>query len=244
MPDGGKENGETVDILCRDRLTITQKRDGYRFSIDAILLAQFVHLKKGEAALDVGTGCGIIPIYKRLQGYTNRIVGVEIQKDLYGLAVKNRELNGYPDLDFRNFDVRRSFRKLSDILFNVVFSNPPFTRKGTGRKSPSSSRDMARYESTLDLPGLLRIVSRLLPKKGRFYLIYPVRRLAELIVLAGRKRLELKRIRFIHPRPGEAPNLFLAEFLKEGGSGVKVEKPLYIFGNSGYTEEVASYYSL
>ena len=84
---------ETLDILCEDRLQIIQRRDGYRFSIDAILLANFVTLKKHERLLDIGSGCGIMPIYMSKKGYVNAMLGVEIQKDLYDASLRNKTLN-------------------------------------------------------------------------------------------------------------------------------------------------------
>ena len=84
---------ETLDILCEDRLQIIQRRDGYRFSIDAILLANFITLKKHERLLDIGSGCGIMPIYMSKKGFANEMLGVEIQKDLYDASLRNKTLN-------------------------------------------------------------------------------------------------------------------------------------------------------
>ena len=83
----------TIELLCEDKLKFVQKKKGYRFSIDAFLLANFITLKKGERLLDIGTGCGIIPIYIAKKGYTNDMLGVEIQDDLFNLAIENKRLN-------------------------------------------------------------------------------------------------------------------------------------------------------
>ena len=103
---------------------------------------------------------------------------------------------------------------------------------------------MARYETSLHLSDLISVSSSLLYKKGRFYVIYPSRRLGELISVAASYKLEAKRLRFVHPKKNEEANLFLAEFIKEGGVGTSVEQPLYIFENSRYTDEVKGYYTL
>lgn len=235
---------ETLDILCNERLRVIQKKHGYRFSIDAILLANFVVLKKHERLLDIGTGCGIIPTYIAKKGYGNEMVGVEIQKDLYDVALKNRILNNCDQVTFLHGDIESKSKVLKTSPFHVVVSNPPYTKERSGRVSPQPSRLVARYESSLNLERLVSIASSLLYKRGRFYVIYPSRRLGEIISTARDNRLELKRVRFIYPRKKEGSNLFLAEFAKGGGIGTTVETPLYIYENDRYTEEVKGYYVL
>jgi len=235
---------ETIDILCQGGLEIIQKKAGYRFSIDPILLANFVRTKKHERILDIGTGCGIIPIYMSRKGCQNEMVGVEIQKDLYEVALKNKMLSSCSNVTYLHDDIKSCFNALKKTPFHVVISNPPYTAERTGRQCPVPSRLVARHESPLSLSDLTSISSALLYKKGRFYVIYPSRRLGELINTARFAKLELKRLRFVYPRKEKGSNLFLAEFMKEGGMGTTVEKPLYIYENGGYTAEIDSYYAL
>jgi tRNA1Val (adenine37-N6)-methyltransferase len=242
---GNPCSSQTLDILCEEKLKFFQKKDGYRFSIDAFLIANFVALKKGERLLDIGTGCGIIPIYLAKKGYTNHMLGVEIQDDLFDLAMKNKTLNNISDhIKFLKGDIRNQVSKLKQESINVIVSNPPYTKKHSGRVSPGDSRYIARYESFLNLSELLSTTASLLDKKGRFCVIYPSKRLGELVYTAGLHKLELKRLRLVYPRKNKEANLFLAEFLKEGGIGVKLEEPLYIYENGCNTEEVKKYYTL
>ena len=237
------ESLDTIELLCEEKLKIIQKKTGYRFSIDAFLLANFITLKRGERLLDIGTGCGIIPIYIAKRGHTNFMLGVEIQDDLFHLALKNKKLNDVGNqIDFLKGDIKKHTNALEKTPFHVVVSNPPYTKKGSGRASPRHSRYIARYESELDLSGLLSTASSLLNNKGRFYIIYPTRRLGELVNTAGLNKLELRRLRIVYPRKDEEANLLLAEFIKNGGTGVKIEKPLYIYENGHITEEVKKYY--
>jgi tRNA1(Val) A37 N6-methylase TrmN6 len=238
------ESLDTIELLCDEKLKIVQKKNGYRFSIDAFLLANFVTLKKGERLLDIGTGCGIIPIYIAKRGYTNFMLGIEIQDDLFHLATKNKKMNNMDQIDFLKGDIKNHAKTLKKTPFHVVVSNPPYTKKGSGRTSPGESRYIARYESKLDLSGLLSTTASLLNNKGRFYIIYPTRRLGELVNTAGLNKLELKRLKIIYPHRDEEANLLLAEFIKNGGTGVKIEKPLYIYENGHITEEVKKYYTL
>lgn len=231
---------ETLDVLCGEKLQLIQRKKGYRFSIDSLFLANFVRLRKHERLLDVGTGCGIIPIYLSVMGCANSLVGIEIQEELFNLAVRNQTLNACGNIQFLRGDVS-SFRFPRG--FHVVVSNPPYVRENTGRKSPTVERLLARHESLLKMPALLDIASSsLLGRKGRLYIIYPVSRLAEVLAEARKRNLEPRRLRFIHSREGEPARLFLLECMQDGGVEVKVEKPLYIFSEKGYTEEVQAYY--
>ena len=240
-----KSAGETLEILCGEKLKILQRKDAYRFSIDAFLLANFAVLKAGERMLDIGSGCGIIPIYMAKCGYTNHMTGVEIQEELFSLAEKNKALNGITDNNVRFIhDNIENYMEQIDKPFNVVISNPPYTKENTGRQCPERSRFIARHESHLDLSGLVRSAARALNKKGRFSVIYPARRLGEAVCVSQEHRLTLKRLRMVHPRQGEKANLFLAEFMKEGGIGVTVENPLYIYENRTLSAEVQKYYTI
>jgi len=235
---------ETLDYLCEDKLRLIQKKDGYRFSIDTILLANFINLKKHERLLDIGSGCGIMPIYMSKKGYMNKMLGVEIQKDLFDVSLRNKNGNNCENIDFIYGDITSCAQNLKKSPFHVVVSNPPYTKSRTGRKSPGHSRLLARHETSLNLPCLISASSSLLFKKGRFYVIYPSRRLGELVCAAKLGKLELKRLRFVYSKKNGKANLFLAEFMKEGGVGTTIEQPLYIYENCSYTDEVKSYYAL
>jgi tRNA1Val (adenine37-N6)-methyltransferase len=232
---------ETLDVLCNEKVRLIQKKKGYRLSMDPLLLANFVTLKDRETLLDVGAGCGIIPIYMAAKGCRNRLVGIEIQDELYQLSLRNRELNGCANVEFFKGDVATSRKALG--CFHVVVSNPPYVKERTGRKSRRPSRLVARCETALDLPGLIAAASSLLLTHGRLYLIYPARRLAELMHESRSRHLEPKRLRLIHSRVGEPAVLSLVECVKDGGADLKVEAPLYIFSDSEYTEEVKAYYA-
>ena len=152
MPESIRPD-ETLDGLRMKKVgQLVQKKKGYRLSMDPLLLANFVTVKRHETLLDIGTGCGIIPVYLSRKGIENRIVGIEIQDELYDLALRNKELNGCANVAFVKGDVRTAGKDLG--TFHVIVSNPPYVKERTGRKSPGQSRLLARYESALDLPSL------------------------------------------------------------------------------------------
>ena len=232
---------ETLDVLCNDRLQVIQKKGGYRLSLDPLLLANFVRLKKDETLLDVGTGCGIIPLYMSKRGAANKLTGIEIQDELYNLALRNKALNACANVEFVRGDARVVGKGLGP--FHVVVSNPPYVKAAAGRKSPAGSRLIARYESTLDLAVLLSLASSLLFTHGRLCLIYPAKRMAEVMYASRARNLEPKRLRLVHPRVGAPAALSLVECVKGGGPHLRVEPPLYIYTENDYTQEVKTYYA-
>ena len=177
-----KEN-ETLDIICNDRLKMIQRRDYYRFSIDAILISNFVVLRKDERLLGIGCGSGVIPIYLTvIRGFVdNKMVGIEIQEGLYRLAFRNVVVNDCNNIEIIKGDVRSFLEHMKDAAFQVIVSNPPYTKRKTGRLSPSASRLIARSELSLDLSSLFVYASKCLKRRGRLYLIYPARRFSELV---------------------------------------------------------------
>jgi tRNA1Val (adenine37-N6)-methyltransferase len=233
-------NDETLDMLG-DVVQVIQKKKGYRLSLDPLLLANFLVLKAKETLLDVGTGCGIIPIYLAKRGYGNRLVGMEIQDDLYGLCVRNKELNKCANVEFLRGDIRSPGQTLGS--FHVVVSNPPYVKVRTGRACPEPSRLIARSEASLDLPTLISIAASRLYTHGRLYLIYPVRRLSDVMSTARSAGLEPRRMRFVHSKRADPAVLALVECVKGGGVNFVVEPPLYIYSDNDYTQEVKAYYA-
>ena len=220
---------ETLDHFFNGTLQILQKKRGYRFSIDAILLSHFVNIRKNEKVIDLGTGCGILPIHLSHTTKAHSFVGVEIQKGLAELAQKNVALN---HLEERIAILHQDFRKLKGVFsagsFDVVLSNPPYRKYHTGRINPSLQKAIARHEIKGTLPDLIRAVAYLLPAKGRCYLIYSASRTIDLLVTLRDYHLEPKRMQFVHPRKEENAKFILVESIKTSGVELKIMEPLML----------------
>ena len=164
-----------------------RRKRGYRFSIDAVLLSQFIKIRKDERVIDLGTGCGILPFLLSHTTKAHSFVGVEIQKGLAECAKKNVVLNHLED---RISILKQDFRELKGIFppgsFDVVLSNPPYRKFRTGRINPSMEKAIARHEIKGTLEDLISIASYLLPLKGRCYLIFPASRTVDLLVVIER----------------------------------------------------------
>jgi tRNA1Val (adenine37-N6)-methyltransferase len=223
---------ETLDTFFDGRLQILQKKKGYRFSIDAVLLGQFSRIRKNEKVIDLGTGCGILPLLLSQNTKAHSFVGVEIQKELAELANKNVRLNHLED---RVWILQKDFRELKEVFppgsFDVVLSNPPYRKYRTGRVNPAMDKAIARHEIKGTLEDLISIASYLLPPKGRCYLIFPALRTIDLLVVLRSQKLEPKRLQFVHPHVGEEAKFILSESIKDSGVELKVIDPLILPGD-------------
>jgi tRNA1Val (adenine37-N6)-methyltransferase len=220
---------ETLDTFFNGSLRIFQKKKGYRFSVDAVLLSQFIDVRKDERVIDLGTGCGIIPLLLSQTTEAHPFVGVEIQKGLAECARRNVILNR---LDHRISILHQDFRELKGTLrsgsFDVVVSNPPYRQHRTGRVNPSLEKAIARHEITATLEDLIGMASYLLPIKGRCYLIFSAGRTVDLLTLLRGKGLEPKRLQFVHPRLEEGAKFILIESVKASGVELKIMEPLIL----------------
>lgn len=233
-----RRRGETLDSI-RD-IRIFQAKDGYRFSIDALLLEHFITAKRLERGIELGTGSGVISILLAGRLKEAKIIAVEIQKSLADRAMRNVKLNGLTDrIEVLSRDVRELRKLYPANSFDFVFSNPPFRKPKTGRLSVSDERAVARHELALPLPDLVSAASYLLKHSGKFFLIYHPFRLVELIDLLHGARLEPKRMRFVHSRRGEEAKMVLIEAVKGSGTWLRIMPPLYMYSRTNdYSAEV------
>jgi tRNA1Val (adenine37-N6)-methyltransferase len=233
----------TLDSIAS--LSIRQPLRGYRFSMEPVLLSSFVSLKSPRMIADFGAGSGVMGLLLARRFQKARVTLVEMQKALFDLCLRNIEEN---DLSGRVEAIRIDIRKIRSELsgLDVVVSNPPFRRPGTGRisRGGGGQRASARHEGDLPLDELCASAARVLRGRGRFYLVHLPERLVELIDSLRAARLEPKRLRFIHGRQGLEAKMILMEAVRDGSQGMIVEAPLYIYkeGSDDYTEEVTAMY--
>ena len=235
-----QKNGETLDELFCGRLKILQKTFGYRFSIDALLLANFCRLQEGERVLDLGTGSAVIPLLlvRRWEGV--QLVGIDIQEEFVDMARRSIALNGLSDrIEIRLGDVGDIRAHFEERSFAAVILNPPYRRLDSGRINRDNQKALARHELRGALADFLAAAVYVLKKGGRCYVIYPARRAVELLFRMRKHRLEPKRLRVVHSRADSEGQFVLAEGIKEGGEELAVLPPLFIYeAEGGYTPEM------
>ncbi|MEW6427501.1 MAG: tRNA1(Val) (adenine(37)-N6)-methyltransferase [Thermodesulfobacteriota bacterium] len=245
MAAGGQPPAESRDHLFGGRLVCRQGRHGYRFSVDAVLLAHFSAPAAAARVLDMGAGCGIVSLLLAYRHPSVTITAVELQADLARLIRVNAEENGFADrLRVVEGDLAAIGDRLAAESFDWAVANPPFYRDGSGRVNPGSEQALARHELPATLPVFVGAMAHCLKNRGRGALIYPAARLATLITELKARRLEPKRLQLVHSRPGEKARLVLVEVLKNGGEGLEVLPPFFIYDGEGkgYSAAMAACY--
>ena len=236
--------GERIDELQRNGYQIIQNENGFCFGMDAVLLSGFAKVKRGENALDLGTGTGIIPILLEAKTEGRHFTGLEIQETSADMAQRSVCLN---DLNEKVEIVRGDIKEAADLFgkasFDVVTSNPPYMTGQHGLVNPDMPKAVARHEILCTLEDVIGQASALLKENGRFYMVHRPFRLAEIMVTMSRYRLEPKRMKLVYPFVDKEPNMVLIEGLKGGRPRVTVEKPLIVYEKPGvYTSEIYNIY--
>lgn len=234
---------ETLDDLRLGGLRVIQKKDGYRFSLDPVLLSAFAQIRSEGTVCDLGCGCGVIPLILARTSRAKRIVGIEIQSELAERAKRSVTLNDLQDrIEVFHQDLRNVKEVLSAESCQVVLANPPYRRAQSGRLAPGDERARARHELQGGLEDFLSCSAYLLGTGGLFYMVHLAERLTD--VLAGMRQagLEPKRLRCVHSRYGERACLVLVEGRRGGAAGMVVDAPLYVYEGDGYSAEVLAMY--
>jgi tRNA1Val (adenine37-N6)-methyltransferase len=236
---------DTIALRGAGVVQIAQPAKGHRFTLDSILLADFCRIKPKDRVLEPGAGTGIISLLLAKKHPRTYFTAVEVQPQLADLCEQNIVDNS---LDGRITVIARDLRKLSKTLgqgsLSVIVANPPYIKEGTGRSSPHAARQIARHDRAASLDAWLNL-HRFLKNGGKYFIIFPAARLAELVVLMKRRMLELKRLRLVHPYRDKPASLVLLEAVKEGGSGLEVLPPLIVHEpGGGYTKEMREIYGI
>jgi len=233
---------ETLDALFNGQIALYQGRAGYRFSLDALLLAHFATIKQREKIVDLGTGNAVVALVIAYLHPSVTLTGVELQPKMAERARRNVELNGLQRrIHILSGDVRAGKHLAAEASFDVAVCNPPYRKPASGRISPNDERQIARHETQGDLGDFLRAGAFLLRVKGRMAIVYSAVRCIDLLAAMRQARIEPKRMRMVHSFPGVEASLVLVEGVKGGRSGVEVLAPLTIYRRGKeYTEEVAA----
>ncbi len=234
-----KEGEVLNDLLGFEGLKIIQHPEMFNFSLDSTLLADFVVItKRINTILDLGTGFAPIPLM--LSRKTAKpIVGVEIQQDVSDVAKRNVKLNELDNqITVLNEDIKNLKSHFDKNSFNLITCNPPFFKhKETSNINKNDYKTIARHEVKVNLKGIVDMAAYLLQDKGHFVLVHRPERLQEIITLFMANSLEMKRLRFIHPKQGEDAYMVLIDAVKRGNKGLKILPPLIVHNHQGYTQE-------
>jgi tRNA1(Val) A37 N6-methylase TrmN6 len=219
---------EDISPFIRGKIRIIQKREGYRFNIDSLLLVDFLNIKSSGKIIDIGTGSGIIPILISLKYKNLKLYALEVQEDLFDIAKRNFQIN--------NVHVQIALGNVKDVkkiynhqYFDYVVINPPYFKEGNYK---NIQEKIARSEALAKLEDFIYGSWYLLKNKGKLYLINITERFSETVSLLKKYNIQPKRYRFIHPSINEKATHFLVEASKNAKEGGEiVEAPLIIYEN-------------
>lgn len=239
-------NQFTHDTFFHGRISVKQPSHGYRFSVDAVILGNLAAVKPGERVIDLGTGCGVIPLimcYR--QPETGRIFGVEIQPELAETAAVNAEENRMHHLiTIIEKDLKSMTPEDTGGTVDAVVCNPPHFARNSGRINPDSQKALARHEIAVTLSDLTAAASRMLAPGGQMMAIYPSERLADLLDAMRQVHIEPKHLRMIHPAPGAEAQRVLVHGTRGKPPGIKVAPPLYVRRNArDYSDELEAMFA-
>jgi tRNA1Val (adenine37-N6)-methyltransferase len=234
---------DSISLRSAGIIFITQQKKGFRFTLDSLLLADFCNIRPRDRVLEPGAGTGVISLLLAKKFPKARFVADEVEPGAYGLLTQNIEDNGLvSNIVPVNTDLRDLSSSFSPHAFDVIVANPPYTKTGAGKKSPFPDRHLARQGRSTSITLWLGL-NALLKNKGRYFLVFPASRTAELTALLRMHDLEPKRLRFVHPFPHKPASLVLVEAMRSARIGLDVLRPLVVHEkDGGYTEEVKDIY--
>lgn len=224
---------------------IMQDTEFFNFSLDSVLLANYVKITpKIKTIMDIG--CGNAPIPLILSTKTNaKIIGVEIQKDIFDLAKESIKINNKENqIEIINDDIKNVYANMESDSVDIITCNPPYFKYlENSNVNENVQKTIARHEKMLDLENVFKISKKLLKNNGSIYMVHRPERLIEIIKIMLENNIEPKTIKLVHPQVDKEANILLIRGVKNGKSGLKVESPIIShLDNGDYTDEIRNFF--
>ena len=238
-----------VKMIVKNRLLnfndmiIYQDDDYFLFSLDSVLLANFVNVKLTDKKI-IDFCSGNAPVPMLLSNRTKaRLFGVELQKNIYELGLRSIKENDLGDkIEFLNLNIKDIDKQFDEEYFDIITCNPPYFKysKGSSIINDNLGKSIARHEIEITLEEIIKISKKMLKNGGTLAMVHKPERLIEIINVMQKYGIEPKRIRMVYPKKGKEANIILVEGIKNGRSGLKIEPPLVVYDEKGkYSTEIA-----
>lgn len=232
-------DNERLDDLIRGGLRVIQSPESFCFSMDAVLLANFTSVKKGDRVVDLGTGTAVIPLLISARNLAFKIVGLEIQEESVDRAKRTVRGNGLEDqIEIIQLDLRDADKVLGVGNFDLAVSNPPYLPVGRGEQNRTDPIAIARHELCCNLETVVYAASRLVKYGGRVAMVHRPDRLTDIIIEMSNSRLFPRRMQMVYPRPDKRPNMVLIEAQYGSKPELVILEPFIVYNENGvYTEQ-------
>lgn len=225
---------ESLEELGCGSLVLIQKKDGFRFGTDAVLLADFAKDIHTDRTLDLCCGSGIVPILLSHKSRATELYGLEIQETVYEASVRSVEANSLQDkVHLLCGDLKNCTNYFPRRSFKLVTCNPPYMQPGSGKQCDFDTKSIARHEVLCTLEDVIRAAESMLGDGGHFCMVHRPSRLCDIIYLMRKYSIEPKRLRLVQPKKDSAPSLVLIDGLWRGGSELKILPPLILYDDDG-----------
>ena len=244
MQDALLREGERIDDLEVKGFRIIQNPSFFCFGMDAVLLSSFAGTGPKDRVIDLGTGCGIIPLLLLAKEKCSACVGLELQEAVAEMAGRSVLLNHAEEsCEIRQGDICRIQELFPAASFDAVTCNPPYIEGGSGLHNDDTARNLARHEIAVRLEDVIRAAAYLLPPGGSFSMVHKPFRIPEILELLRKYRLEPKRMQLVQPYVDKEPNMVLLEAVRDGKPWLKVHPSLVVYEkDGGYTQELLRWY--
>lgn len=234
------------DLQTETGLKLIQNPKWFCFGVDAVLLSDFASktIKPHTTVLDFCTGNGIVPLLLSEKSKADKVFGIEIQENVSEMAKRSVELNSLEGkVEIMTGDLKNAEEIFGRETFDNITCNPPYKEGNGGLKNAEDTVTIARHEILCTLEDVIEVGARVLKPYGKLSLVHRPERLADIIWLMKKARIEPKRLRFVHPSPSKAANMILIEGAKYGNPKLFLEPPLYVYNENGeYSEEINRIY--
>ena len=228
------------DLLNYNNLKIVQNTDWFNFSLDSVLLSDFIKVKDDMKIIDFCTGNCPIPLILSTKIKTE-IYAVELQKEVYDLGKKSIKINNLDNqIKLLNKDVKDLSNIFETDTFDLITCNPPYFKiEEFSKLNDNSIKTIARHEKMIDLENIFKIAKKILKNNGKIAMVHRTDRLIDIIMEMKKNNIEPKRICYIYPKENTKSNMVLIEGAKNGKPGLIVEKPIIVHNENGdYKEEI------
>ena len=169
-----------------------------------------------------------------------------MQKEIAEMANRSVIMNNQKEkIEIINDDLMNIEKIIKPATIDVVTVNPPYQKKGTGVINELDTKTISRHEVLCSLEDIIEKSAKILKTDGLFFMVHKTERLVDILSIMRNKKIEPKRIRFVHPTYNKAPNLVLVEGLKNGRPFLKVDSPIYVYNNDEtYTDTILKIYNM
>ena len=240
-----KEN-ERIDNLEYKNLKIIQNIKGFCFGIDSVILSDFAKdVRNNSIGADLGTGTGIIGILLSAKTKLKKIIGIEVQEDIADMAKRSISLNRLEEkFEVININIKNVEEKFKRESLDFVITNPPYKKLDTGKVNENEYKYISRHECSANLEDFIKASKYLLKDKGSLYMVHRPERLADIIELMRKYKIEPKKIRMVHSTINKEASLVLIKAIKNAKAFLKIDKPLIIYNENGeYTKKKYKIYN-